>query len=174
MFDRENEDSPLMNKKVCMVGSSAVGKTSLVARFVKSIFTEKYLTTVGVKIDKKMVTVAEQEIGLVLWDLNGDDEFQKLQMTYLRGAAGYFLVADGCRQPTLETALDLQQRASSTIGDVPFVLAINKADLRAEWEIDAAAVSALAARGWRILDTSAKTGQGVEEAFQLLARLMLR
>jgi hypothetical protein len=162
-----------MNKKICMVGSSAVGKTSLVARFVRSIFTEKYLTTVGVKIDKKMVTVEGREVGLVLWDLNGDDEFQKLQMTYLRGAAGYFLVVDGCRQPTLETALDLQKRVTETIGEMPFVLALNKADLREDWEIDADAVSELAANGWRIMETSAKSGQGVEESFQELALMML-
>ena len=173
MANLDNEKTLPMNKKICMVGSSAVGKTSLVARFVRSIFSDKYLTTVGVKIDKKIVTVAEHEIGLVLWDLNGDDEFQKLQMTYLRGAAGYFLVVDGCRQPSLETALDLQRRVVATIGDVPFILALNKADLRAEWEVDAAVLRELAGRGWRIIETSAKTGQGVEESFQQLAVMML-
>ena len=162
-----------MNKKICMIGGSAVGKTSLVARFVRSLFSEKYLTTVGVKIDKKTVSVAGQDANLILWDLNGDDEFQKLQMTYLRGAAGYLLVADGCRRATLQTALDLQARVTQTIGDAPFILAVNKADLRPDWEIDAAALKELAARGWHVRETSAKTGQGVEEAFQKLAELML-
>jgi hypothetical protein len=173
MANLENEASLPMNKKICMVGSSAVGKTSLVARFVRSIFSEKYLTTVGVKIDKKIVLVEGREVGLVLWDLNGDDEFQKLQMTYLRGAAGYFLVVDGCRRPTLETALDLQERVTDALGQTPFVLAVNKADLREDWEVEAETLAQLRAHGWHIWETSAKTGQGVEEAFQQLAALML-
>lgn len=164
----------MLQKKICLVGSSAVGKTSLVARFVRSMFAEKYLTTVGVKIDKKIVTSGPQQITLVLWDLNGDDEFQRLQMSYLRGAAGYLLVADGCRHKTLETALELRQRITQTLGvAVPCVLAVNKADLRDDWEIDEATLQTLRAQGWTVMLTSAKSGLGVEETFQALTRLIL-
>ena len=163
----------MLQKKICLVGSSAVGKTSLVARFVRSIFSEKYLTTLGVKIDKKIVVAGPQEITLVLWDLNGDDEFQKLQMSYLRGMAGYLLVVDGCRRKTLADARELQQRIADNIGALPFILAVNKADLRAEWEVDDAVLAELAAQGWKVLLTSAKSGQAVEMAFQELAWMLL-
>jgi nucleoside-triphosphatase THEP1 len=63
----------MIQKKVCMVGTSGVGKTSLVAKFVHSIFSDKYLTAVGVKIDKKTVTVDGNEVMLMIWDLAGDD-----------------------------------------------------------------------------------------------------
>ncbi len=164
----------MLQKKICLVGSSAVGKTSLVARFVRSIFSEKYLTTLGVKIDKKIVVAGPQEITLVLWDLNGDDEFQKLQMSYLRGMAGYLLVADGCRRKTLADARELQQRIADNIGALPFILAVNKADLRAEWEVDDATLAELAVCGWQVELTSAKSGEAVEAAFQKLARMLLQ
>ena len=98
----------MIQKKVCMLGGFAVGKTSLVARFVRSIFSEKYLTTVGVKIDKKAVMAGDREVTLVLWDINGQDEFQDVQESYLRGMSGYLLVVDGTRRATLETAAKLR------------------------------------------------------------------
>ena len=119
-----------------MLGGFAVGKTSLVARFVTSIFSDKYLTTVGVKIEKKSVQVANQQLDLVLWDIYGDDEFQRVRMSYLRGASGYLLVVDPTRKATLETAIALHDSAEKTIGRVPFILVLNKADLIDQWEID--------------------------------------
>lgn len=156
-----------------MLGTFAVGKTSLVARFVKSIFSEKYHTTVGVKIDKKTVTAGDQEVTLVLWDIHGEDEFQKIRQSYLRGTSGYLLVADGTRRPTLELAVALQQNVEGIVGKVPFILLLNKCDLTEEWEIDEAAIEALRTSGWTVIRTSAKTGQGVEEAFTTLTRSML-
>lgn len=164
----------MIQKKICMVGAFATGKTSLVARFVKSIYSDIYQTTVGVKIDKKTIKVREQEVNLILWDLYGEDEFQKVRMSYLRGASGYFLVVDGTRRNTLEKALFLQQRVEQTIGIVPFILILNKFDLTDEWEIDDAAMDELSQKSWTVIKGSAKTGLGVEEAFITLAEKMLQ
>lgn len=163
----------MIKKKICMVGAFAVGKTSLVQSFVKSIFSDKYLTTIGVKIDKKTIVIGEQEIDLILWDIHGEDEFQKVKMTYLRGASGYFLVIDGTRKATLDTAFMLQQRVAEAIGDVPFVLVFNKSDLRAAWEIEHKTIQALSHSGYHVTITSAKTAHGVEEAFLTLTQKML-
>jgi small GTP-binding protein len=163
----------MIQKKICMIGTSGVGKTSLVARFVSSIFSEKYLTTVGVKIDKKVLSVDGTDVTLVLWDLAGDDDFQRLQLSYLRGTAGYLLVADGTRQITLDQVLEIQARVKEAVGPVPFVLALNKADLEAQWEIAPERIEQLTAQGWRILSTSAKSGAGVEESFSDLSRMLL-
>lgn len=156
-----------------MIGSFAVGKSSLVKRYVRSIFSEEYLTTVGVKVDKKTVQVADQEVNLLLWDLHGEDEFQKLRLSYLRGMSGYLLVVDGTRRMTLERALFLQQSTESTFGPLPFVLVLNKADLTQEWELEEEKLQQLQERGWHIARTSAKTGDGVEEVFTRLAAQML-
>ena len=163
----------MIQKKICMLGAFAVGKTSLVARFVKSIFSEKYLTTVGVKIDKKSLKVGDQEMTLILWDLAGEDEFLQLRTSYLRGSAGYFLVADGTRRATLDKAIELQQRAENEIGKVPFILLINKSDLKSEWDIQDSEIAALTAEGWVTFETSAKTGANVEEIFQLIGEKMI-
>jgi small GTP-binding protein len=168
----------LIQKKICLLGAFAVGKTSLVKRYVESDFSEKYLTTVGVQIKKRAVTVAtpvgEQAVNLVIWDLAGEDEFQKVQLSYLRGAAGYFIVADGTRRATLDTAKILRQRVMDTIGAVPFILLVNKSDLRGEWEIDEPALAEISAQGWPVIQTSAQSGAGVEAAFQLLAEKTLQ
>lgn len=163
----------MIQKKVCLLGTSGVGKTSLVAQFVHSMFSEKYLTTVGVKIDKKPITVDRTEVTLVIWDLAGDDDFQRLQTSYLRGTSGYLLVADGTRRVTLDQALELQKRVVETLGHAPFILALNKADLAPQWEVDEARLAALAAENFTVLKTSAKEGAGVEEAFAQLARHMI-
>ena len=163
-----------IKKKICMVGSFAVGKTSLVKRYVDSIFSEKYLTTVGVKIDKKSVDVGDREVDLILWDIQGEDEFTKVHTAYLRGMSGYLLVADGTRLHTLDTAISLKEMVDKEIGEIPFVFIINKKDLAAEWAIDQDSISRLSEeQGWVALETSAKTGLGVEEAFLTLAKAIL-
>lgn len=162
----------MIQKKVCMLGAFAVGKTSLVSRFVSSIFSDKYLTTVGVKIDKKRVSLLRGEMELILWDIYGEDEFQKVRMSYLRGASSYLLVADGTRKATVDVAVSLQQGVENEIGKVPFVLALNKVDLADQWQVDRGALEPVTERGWKVIRTSAKTGEGVEEAFLVLARAM--
>ncbi len=163
----------MLQKKICMVGAFATGKTSLVAKFVYSIFSEKYQTTVGVKIDKKTLTVEEQELNLILWDLYGEDEFQKLRTSYLRGSSGYLLVVDGTRKSTLQKAIDLQQRVEENLGKVPFILVLNKWDLQDEWELDSANIEAVEQKGWTVIKSSAKTGLNVEEIFHTIASRIL-
>lgn len=163
----------MIQKKICMLGTFAVGKTSLVRRFVESIYSDKYHTTVGVKIDKKQVEAAGQELLLLLWDIEGAETAHELRKSYLRGAAGYLLVADGTRQETLYRALEIQVRAQETIGPVPFLLLINKADLIEQWSIEEREMEALQQKNWHVIQTSAKTGAGVEEAFLTLAQKMM-
>ena len=159
----------MIQKKICLLGAFSVGKTSLVTRFVKSMFSEKYLTSVGVKVDKKTVAVQGREMMLMIWDLEGEDEFTQVRTSYFRGAAGYLLVADGTRADTLTTGLTVKERLEGAIGEIPFVLLINKVDLTEDWLYSESDLDDLTRRGWEVITTSAKTGQGVEEAFLALA-----
>jgi hypothetical protein len=164
----------MIQKKICMLGSFGVGKTSLVGRYVEGIFSAKYLSTVGVKIDKKQVKVDDQDVLLMLWDLAGEDSRSQVQTSYLRGAAGYFLIVDGTWSESLVTAKSIHKRALEAVGDVPFMLIVNKSDLWDRWEITSPDLEKLEAEGWKIKLTSAKTGVGVEEMFTKLTQEALR
>jgi len=163
----------MIQKKICMLGSFAVGKTSLVRNFVEGIFSEKYLTTIGVKIDKKLMEVNGVTINLILWDIAGEDEFNKIQSSYLRGSSGYFIVIDKTRKDTLDAALQLQAKARQTLGDIPHILLANKWDLAGKWDIGEDIISELSQNGWDVIKTSAKTGYNVENAFKKLAQLVM-
>jgi len=140
---------------------------------LKVFFSEKYHTTVGVKIDKKVLKISDQEVMLMLWDLAGEDEFNKVQMSYLRGSAGYILVVDGTRRATLDKAFSLQKNVEEAVGKIPYVLVLNKADLIEDWEIDTVTIDELTSKGITVITGSAKTGEGVEELFLSLTQKMV-
>ena len=166
--------SQVVQKKICMLGSFGVGKTSLVARFVQGIFSAKYLSTVGVKIDKKEIKVGDQDVLLMVWDLAGEDSRSQVQTSYLRGASGFFLICDGTWAETLVTAKSIHKRALEAVGDIPFVLVVNKSDLWDKWQISAPELEKLESEGWKIKLTSAKSGEGVEEMFTMLIEEVMR
>ncbi len=162
-----------MKKKVCMLGTFAVGKTSLVRRFVKGVFSDKYLTTMGAKVDKKTVELEDKTVDLLLWDLNGEDRFQELSMDYVQGTAGYLLVIDSTRRASFEAGNHLRQKVENEIGSVPFVVVFNKSDLDQKWENQDRDVQQLRDNGWTVMETSAKTGTGVEEVFTTLTKMIM-
>ena len=142
-------------------------------KYRESIFSEKYLTTVGVKIDKKPVNILGQDITLILWDIHGEDDFQEINMNYLRGASGYILVVDGTRYSTLEKAFLLQDKVEKNYGEIPFLIAINKSDLKDEWEITDKDISNILEKGWKVFETSAKNGEFVEDLFVEITKEIL-
>jgi small GTP-binding protein len=159
----------MLQKKICMVGMYGTGKTCLVQRYVHSLFSVKYLTTVGVKIDRREVQAKGQPTMLMLWDLEGRDETRNINPSYLRGAHGILYVVDGTRRDTFEKLFEIHDLVTGAIGDVPSVVALNKSDLTDQWKLDRADEKRLSAAGFFSLSTSAKSGVGVEAAFQRLA-----
>jgi hypothetical protein len=160
----------MATKKICMVGHFGVGKTSLVRRFVESQFGDEYLTTIGVKITKKSLEIRNKPQTLMLWDIAGKDELAPVNLGQMAGTSGYILVVDGCRSSTMATAMELQKNITKMYGPLPFVVAVNKADLADHWEVKRSEVESC---GWTSFDTSAKSGLGVEEMFRSLAEKML-
>ena len=155
-----------------MIGAASVGKTSLIERYVNSFFSDRYLSTVGVKISKKTLSVAGDDVTLVLWDMEGKDEFSDINVNYLRGAMGFFIVADVTRLDTFEEALSIRQTAFNMLGSsTPHVLLVNKSDLP-DWEVGEKQIEQARAMGITVLHTSAKTGQTVQDAFETLAKAM--
>lgn len=162
----------MLQKKICMLGGFSVGKTSLVRRFVQSIFSDAYLTTVGVKIDKKSVALPNRTVDLILWDLAGEDDIGSFRVSNVRGATGLVLVADGTRAATLAVALTLRERAEAAFGAMPFVLLFNKSDLSDRWEVSDREIDEFRQLGWKIYLTSALSGKHVDDAFHQLASMV--
>ncbi|MGB3915984.1 MAG: Rab family GTPase [Thiothrix litoralis] len=159
----------MIQQKICLLGSFSVGKTSLIRRYVDSLFSDKYLTTVGVKIDKKSLQVGDKEYSLMLWDIAGEDDFTSIRTAYLRGMAGYIIVIDPTRLHSYETALSIHDMVKTNAGILPAVFALNKADLKPAWQLDIPQHQHLHQLGYPVVETSAKQGLGVETLFlQLL------
>lgn len=163
----------MIKKKICLVGSFSVGKTSLVKRFISNSFSEKYLTTIGVKIEEKPITVNNDKVTLIVWDLHGDDMYQNIKSSYLRGSSGYLLVIDGTRPQTLKDALNLKERLHKELGEIPGILIVNKEDLKSEWKLSSDDFESIKNSGLEYIETSAKTGKEVEETFMNLTKQML-
>jgi hypothetical protein len=162
----------MIQKKVCMVGVFGTGKTSLVQRFVHSMFSERYLTTVGVKIDRKPIQLDGADLTLVLWDLAGRDGQEDITTSYLRGSHAVLYVADGTRRETCDQLPELQALVRQAAGEIPEVLALNKSDLKERWALSVGDEQALS-KAFDLVRTSAKTGDGVEETFLRIGRATL-
>lgn len=153
-----------------MLGDFSVGKTSLVRRFVDQAFSEKYITTIGVKVDTKAISLdTDTSVKLVLWDIAGEKSIGPLQRQYLKGMSAFLLVLDSTRLPTLTSATTIREQIVTEYGDLPFFLLINKTDLVDQLEVTDDVLKQHGLADWPILRTSAKTGDHVEEAFSKLA-----
>lgn len=164
----------MTKKKICLLGPFGVGKTSLISRYVRNIFSTSYLSTIGVKVDKKDLALEGWgEVCLLIWDLEGRDDFASVTDTYLRGMAGYLLVADGTSRASLDSVAKTRELMAELFVEVPSLLLLNKADLGASWTPGAVELAEFEGRGIEVLSTSAKDGRGVEAAFRGIALKML-
>jgi small GTP-binding protein len=168
----------VINKKVCLLGDFAVGKTSLVRRFVYERFEDKYLSTIGVKVSRKVMVVNHQDrlvdLAIILWDLAGSEEFDQLRGSYLRGAAGVVLVCDLTRPETFHHLPSYWNDLRRVCPTAQVILAANKIDLTDDLRIPSSEIDAYAA-SLKIphYQTSAKSGNQVETLFRQLGQLML-
>jgi small GTP-binding protein len=167
-----------LSKKVCLLGDFAVGKTSLVRRFVYDLFDDKYLSTIGVKVSRKVIVLPRKddivELTLMLWDLTSTAEFDSVRISYLRGASGAILVCDLTRPATLDVLPGHLAELRQLNPAATFVLAANKADLIERHELTEAQVAQRAADlGIPYFITSAKTGANVEAAFRRLGKSII-
>jgi len=168
-------------EKVCMAGEPAVGKTSLIRRFVVGDYDDHYIVTLGAKVSKRVVRVAdpatsrETEVDMILWDVMGTPSIRDLlKEAYYRGAKGILAVLDLTRPDTLE-ALDRWADSIRTVaGPIPIHVVANKADMAAQRRVEEGDLAQFcASRGWPWSYASAKTGEGVIAAFDAIARDLL-
>lgn len=167
-----------ISKKVCLLGDFAVGKTSLVRRFVYDIFDDNYISTIGVKVSRKLVEVPHGdevvEMTMMLWDMAGSEDFNWVRTSYLRDAAGAILVCDLTRPATLINLETYVKDLRDINADVRLILAANKHDLTDQRKVTTEEIESVAGSfDAPCFLTSAKTGEEVEALFQHLSRLLL-
>jgi small GTP-binding protein len=167
-----------IHKKICLLGDFAVGKTSLVRRYVYNRFDDKYISTIGVKVNRKTVVVPcgdeVVELTMMVWDLAGSEEFDRIRSSYLRGAAGAVWVCDLTRPETLDSLLLYSDILFDVAPGAQLVLAANKQDAVDQLRIAPAEVQAVAGcLGLPYRLTSAKTGDEVDGLFHDLGRLLV-
>lgn len=166
------------SKKVCLLGEFAVGKTSLVRRFVYNRFDEKYLSTIGVKVSRKTVSVPRgekmDELNMLLWDLAGSERFTQMWDNYLRGAAGAVLVCDLTRRDTLDSLQKYVDHLFETAPDAQIIIAANKVDRIDDYQLSEKDVENFARQfnaSYHL--TSAREGNEVDSLFRELGRILL-
>ncbi|BAZ13821.1 Ras family small GTPase [Calothrix sp. NIES-4071] len=170
-----------ISKKICLVGDFAVGKTSLIRRFVDRQFSDKYLSTVGVKISRKAVDLIDidsqqKELQLLIWDIEGSNKFKSIAPTYFQGAKGAIIVADVTQQETLTNISEHIQNFLLVNPQASIVVALNKSDLIEAEYLEKIRQMYQFDNQNHVLSTyltSAKTGKNVDEMFQLLAHSLV-
>ncbi len=163
-----------IQKKVCLLGDFAIGKTSLIRRFVEGRFDESYLSTIGTHISRKPLNIGGQELVLLIWDLAGGDKFSPVMASYYRGAAGALLVCDLTRPETLTILERYAQDFWHVNPQTPLVVVGNKVDLVDQRRISDEELAIFAqtlSAPW--YTSSAKTGVNVETCFMTLGKLIL-
>lgn len=159
-----------ISKKIALLGSHAVGKTSMISQFVFQRFPESYLTTIGLKVDKKTVETGGYRVDLVIWDIAGQENFANIPHYYLNGCSGVIYVADLSRPTTYKDIRSQLVLLKGMVPDTEIIIAANKKDLLSPEELTQALEDFPVKAD---ITTSAKDGANVEEAFLLLTEKLI-
>ena len=166
-----------VEKKVCLLGDFAVGKTSLIRRFVHNAYDDRYLSTLGVKVSKKTVMVKDFkkkpflkiDLTLMIWDLVGQKGFQSLKASAYKGTNGAFVVCDLTRPETIDSMEWWLDSLLKVTKQIPLIFLANKLDLTDDVvppELRNKIETIIRKYKGTFYSTSAKTGKDVEAAFQ--------
>jgi small GTP-binding protein len=158
--------------KLCLLGDGAVGKTSLVRRFVFDVFDDKYIMSFGTKVSKKSMKVEGSTMDLMVWDILGQKTHVALHEAYYKGAAGALAVCDFTRPDTMRSLKGWLGSFRSVVGDKPVLILGNKSDLEKTFTL-AELKEYAKSIGCEAFETSAKTGLNVENAFAAIGKRLL-
>ena len=160
----------MISKKVILTGSFGVGKTSLFNRFIYQQFSDKYMTTIGVKVNKKDITVDDEVVSMLLWDIAGEISQDKVPASYFLGASGIIYIIDLSRPTTFDNIIADIQYLNDLLPESSLMIIANKVDLVTEEQLKNIKQNII--HKWDFT-TSAKTGENVEDMFYGLAKKLI-
>lgn len=159
------------SKKVVLVGHFGVGKSSLIRRFVQNEFSDDYLVTIGVHILKKVITINNDQTTVIIWDIEGKEDIQKVRSSYLMGSSGFIYVIDPTRIHTYQNLNEELKFIAKNYSKIPVVTVANKSDLINLDDFQ----KEITDKNLKIdFFTSAKSGENVEEIFRNLTLEMTK
>ncbi|MCK5033229.1 MAG: GTP-binding protein [Calditrichia bacterium] len=171
----------VLKKKICLIGSYGVGKTSLIKRYVYDQFDDKYLSTIGVKVTKKILPPIESnqkkliQLELLIWDIEGYEKNIPVIEEYYMGSTGAFAVADISRTETIDHLADIVKGYLKVVPDSKIVLVGNKIDLKSDKSgLKEKFVQFANQLNLKSFFTSAKTGENVESVFTYLGEIIIK
>lgn len=176
--DEHSNPTRELQKKICLLGDAAVGKTSLIRRYVYDRFDDNYIDTIGAKVTGKMMIYQREDdvinLTMMIWDIAGQKMSQKIHSAYYWGADGAILVCDMTRASTFDSLGEWLDALYSITGRIPLVIVGNKMDLKGEIEVKKELLEDLAAemKGISVF-TSAKSGENVEDTFRKIGRMII-
>lgn len=162
-----------LRRKVCLLGGSGVGKTSLVQRFVEDRFDDQHDSSIAMSIHQGTLDLDEVSLEMMLWDPETSEGRGQYNRSFISGASGLVFVVDATKPETLDQLLEAQAKERGFIGSRPAILVLNKSDLTEKFALSDAQITAASRPNWHLVRASAKTGYNVREAFVKLADLML-
>jgi len=176
-MEKESRDLREFVFKIVIIGDAAVGKTSLINQFVEGSFSEDYKPTLGANIVRKDVNLDNTKIRLIMWDLAGQEKYQVVRSMYFQGCEGALLVYDVTRYHTLDSINNkwLKDYKKHVKNKGAYILIGNKTDLKDQVAVPTERGKELATKikASHFIETSAKFGDNIEEAFSLLVTQIL-
>jgi len=162
--------------KILLLGDAAVGKTALVNRFVSGKFRKEYLLTIGMEPYSKYAKIDKTNICYSIWDIAGSQQFTKLRSMFYRGARGALVTFDLTRKESFENAHKWLEDAKTGSANQKFILIGNKNDLEDQRQVSTEEAQAKADElgCMSYIETSALTGEKVEESFEKMGKALLR
>ncbi len=174
--NKGKDNHTMISKKIILIGDFSTGKTSLIRRFVDNQFSDAYLSTIGVKISQKNIVLGKETVRGLIWDIEGGTQSKPLNRTYVVGAHGCIIIADITREETISNIASYIETLQTISPGVPFILVLNKCDKVDEEKIRMIYQHTLKKYQSFVQDihlVSAKSGEGVEKMFTVIARRML-
>jgi len=173
-IDGGGEDTVDCSFKVVLVGDAGVGKSCFLQKYVDATYNEDHVVTIGIDFKSKVIERAAETIKLNLWDTAGEERFRSTSTSIYGGADGCILFYDTTDSNSLKNVLKWKTEVDKLNADIIYILVGTKSDLSERKAVHPEAAQNIASQvNMKLFETSAKTGENIENAISTLADMLM-